>query len=566
MASREKTAQPIILYKISLSLLLGLLSFLGTFKTTSLPWGEVNLLFSWSLGILLLVAMAWGVPYVLFAYFGGLAFLFPFYVGAYNGWGSVLTSLVFLLYLIMHAWAAAQRRLQRHPLWLLNPWLIHLFYVLLRLLLYFTLYPLLIRWNPPFWTADALTSISSQILLLYSIRGILMETLFLGLVRTLLMLPWIRRIFLLKVSTTASKSSRIVYAMAGLGLFFSLLIQILHHRLLGNAPDFTFLLSPSSERIVLIVFTVGIMAIAGGYAASYVDRILRTQQKLSESEDYLRKVYVRLRCLNAELEDRVEERSEELASLGEELESYAHTISHDLKTPLRAISGYCTMIQEYMQQDLDDASRHDLADMERLSQNTMKLIDALLDYSLLAHQPLKKSWMDMEGLIREAWSHARPDSAPIPDNSIAHTALPPVYGDPPLLGKALLELFRSEELFPSTPGLPSLGVTAQELTEGALYLFHLNNLTFGDGALQNPFRLFREKNASPHPDSRLGLATAKKIIELHGGRVFLRRFSEETTLLCLALPHEDRFLTGDDSDTERLIRLALEEGGAASCP
>ena len=88
--------------------------------------------------------------------------------------------------------------------------------------------------------------------------------------------------------------------------------------------------------------------------------------------------------MNAELERRVAQRTDQLEATNRELESFAYAVSHDLRAPLRSMSGFSQLLQEAPTSALDDKSRHYLQRIHDASRRMSALIEDLVE--LVAHQ------------------------------------------------------------------------------------------------------------------------------------------------------------------------------------
>jgi len=107
----------------------------------------------------------------------------------------------------------------------------------------------------------------------------------------------------------------------------------------------------------------------------------------------------KLRELNAELEQRVADRTAELESRNRELERFTYSVSHDLKAPLRGIDGYSRLLLEDHYENLDEEGREFLEIIRGASQQMSRLIDDLLDYSRMELHPMESATIDVGSLI-----------------------------------------------------------------------------------------------------------------------------------------------------------------------
>src|SRR5213594_3918963 len=103
--------------------------------------------------------------------------------------------------------------------------------------------------------------------------------------------------------------------------------------------------------------------------------------------------------LNAELEQRVVERTAQLQAANRELEAFSYSVSHDLRAPLRAIAGFSRMLVVEYHDKLTDEPKRFLGIIEREIRRMGKLVDGLLNFSRLGRRPVKPSVLDMAALV-----------------------------------------------------------------------------------------------------------------------------------------------------------------------
>jgi PAS domain S-box-containing protein len=107
-----------------------------------------------------------------------------------------------------------------------------------------------------------------------------------------------------------------------------------------------------------------------------------------------------IRTLTAELEERVARRTAQLEAANRELDAFAYSVSHDLRAPLRAMSGFSHLLLEYYSDKLDDQGRHFLQRMDQVSQRMGKLIDDLLSLSRLARREMQRERINLSEMAR----------------------------------------------------------------------------------------------------------------------------------------------------------------------
>jgi PAS domain S-box-containing protein len=227
-----------------------------------------------------------------------------------------------------------------------------------------------------------------------------------------------------------------------------------------------------------------------------------------------------IRRLNAELEQRVRSRTAELTTANQELESFAYSVSHDLRAPLRGIEGWSRALLEDHGALLDEQGRFYLHTIQSEAQHMTALIDALLTLSRVTRVGLKLERMDLSRLAQSIVDDLQQGQ---PERHVQFTIAPELFvqADPVLLRLALENLFRNAWKFTSNrdPARIELGWMLQN--GGLVYYVRDNGVGFdmaGADRLFTPFsRLHRQED---YPGIGVGLATVQRIIRRHGGQVW----------------------------------------------
>jgi signal transduction histidine kinase len=213
--------------------------------------------------------------------------------------------------------------------------------------------------------------------------------------------------------------------------------------------------------------------------------------------------------------------NQELERSNRELQSFAYAVSHDLKEPLRGIHNYATFLREDYADLLDEAGLDRLQTLVRLSDRMAALIDALLEFSRLGQVALNLRAVDLQGLVEWVIQVLRMGRPELPFEITIVQPLPIVHCDPVLIGEVFTNLISNALKY--NDQLPRIEIGSQSTAEGLLFYVRDNGIGIRDRHLSQIFRLFKRL----HPKSRYGggtgagLTIARKIIERHGGQIWV---------------------------------------------
>ncbi|HPW11346.1 MAG TPA: ATP-binding protein, partial [Methanoregulaceae archaeon] len=224
--------------------------------------------------------------------------------------------------------------------------------------------------------------------------------------------------------------------------------------------------------------------------------------------------------LNNELENRVIERTRQLTEVNKNLESFTYTISHDLRAPLRAISGYSSLLM----QDLKDIPEKDKRYLESLRQNAHdmgRLIDDLLEFSRLRIRSLEKETVQPSVMVREILREIRKDPA-FAKVEFNVGELPPCQADPGLLKQVYANLIGNAVKYSQKRAAPLVEIGSLTRDGQLMYFVRDNGIGFDMKYSEKIFGVFeRLQTSDEYEGTGIGLSIVHRIVEMHGGRIWV---------------------------------------------
>jgi PAS domain S-box-containing protein len=242
----------------------------------------------------------------------------------------------------------------------------------------------------------------------------------------------------------------------------------------------------------------------------------------------IKQVEKEIQELNSELEQRVADRTRQLVDVNRNLESFTYSVSHDLRAPLRAISGYSTILLE----DLPGIPEKDQKYLNLMRQNANemgRLIDDLLNFSRLGQQSLQKKTVDPAAIVRDIIKEFRNEPG---NRSVEFRvgSLPPCQADPILFRQVLANLLSNATKFSRTRDHPVVEIGSGMKSGRQVYFVRDNGVGFDMRYADKIFGVFqRLHNADEYEGTGVGLAIVHRIIELHGGRIWVESEPDKGT-------------------------------------
>jgi signal transduction histidine kinase len=268
-----------------------------------------------------------------------------------------------------------------------------------------------------------------------------------------------------------------------------------------------------------------------------------------------------LRKLNAELEQRVRDRTAELEAANKELEAFSYSVSHDLRAPLRAVDGFANILVEEYSKQFDAEGQRVIGVMRAEAQRMGELIDDLLAFSRVSRQPMQLTEVDLNALAQAEYERC---AAQAPGRRIEFKLhpLPSVQADAAMLRQVLANLISNAVKFtrPREAAVIEIGVmesrsdgvmgTAQDaavpqsehssippLQHSMVFFVRDNGVGFDMKYVEKLFAVFQRLHTMEEFEGTgVGLALVQRVIRRHGGRVWAEGKINEGATFYFSLP------------------------------
>jgi signal transduction histidine kinase len=223
--------------------------------------------------------------------------------------------------------------------------------------------------------------------------------------------------------------------------------------------------------------------------------------------------------LNAELETRIESRTAALNAKSQELETFAYSVAHDLKAPLRGIDGYSRLLLEDYAKSLDDQGRTFLQTIQDSTDEMNRLIDDLLVYSRLERRELKTHRIELTPMVRALVEEKKREGADHEVDFVVDVNGATVLADSSGLVQSLRNYLDNAIKFTRKVAAPRIEVGSRESPRSCLLWVRDNGIGFDMKYHDRIFDIFQRLNvAEDYPGTGIGLAIVRKAMERMGGR------------------------------------------------
>jgi signal transduction histidine kinase len=245
----------------------------------------------------------------------------------------------------------------------------------------------------------------------------------------------------------------------------------------------------------------------------------------------------KIRTLNADLEDRVQARTRQLESANRELEAFSYSVSHDLSAPLKNISGFAQLLRKRSNGALDEKSERYLGTITDEAQRLGIIIESLLGFSRLGRAELQKTQVDLNRLVAEVQQQFLFETQ---GRSIEWRVepLPEVLGDWNLLKQVFANFLSNAIKYTRTRPQATITVGCENGNSEEVVVFVRDNGVGFD--MKHASKLFgvfqRLHSVKEFEGTGIGLANVQRIIQRHGGRVWVEAEENQGAAFFCSLP------------------------------
>lgn len=237
--------------------------------------------------------------------------------------------------------------------------------------------------------------------------------------------------------------------------------------------------------------------------------------------------------LNAELEEKVIQRTVELQAATSEMEAFTYSVSHDLRAPLRGIIGFTSILEEDYTSKMDDEAKRITA---VIKVNTLKmghLIDDLLDFSRMGKKELVKVRIDVELMVNEIIDELKERH----DVTWHIQRLPAINADANTIRQVWINLISNAVKYSSHKKHPEIQIGSYTLGDQVAFFIRDNGVGFDEEYKHKLFKVFqRLHDPEDFEGTGVGLALVEKIVSRHGGKVWAEGRENEGACFSFSLP------------------------------
>ncbi len=297
----------------------------------------------------------------------------------------------------------------------------------------------------------------------------------------------------------------------------------------GSVRDYPLELRHRDGRVTSVLYNATVYRDeSGGAVGVFAAARDMTERKLAEET---------VRRFNAELEHRVEARTQQLAEANKELVEFSYSISHDLRTPLRSIDGFSRVLLADYSDKLDAEGKENLRTIRAASQKMGILLDDMVRLLQINRSEMRRVEVNLSQMAEQAADELKKAE---PERNVEFVIAPDcvVCGDAALLRIAVENILGNAWKYTSGKGSAKIEFGITQTIEGPAYFVRDNGCGFDMKHAHKLFGAFqRLHHPSEFPGTGAGLAGVQRVIRRHGGQVWIEGKLNEGATLYFTLPN-----------------------------
>ncbi|WP_245724971.1 sensor histidine kinase [Micromonospora citrea] len=262
------------------------------------------------------------------------------------------------------------------------------------------------------------------------------------------------------------------------------------------------------------------------------DDVDAMRRKIAKDLDEVREARERIEWVNSQLQ----KQAEELTRSNRDLEQFAYVASHDLQEPLRKVASFCQLLQRRYAGQLDERADQYIAFAVDGAQRMQRLINDLLAFSRIGRLTTGFTEVDMNKVMGDVAGQTEA-ARQYADAELTWGEMPVIRGEEPLLTNLLANLVSNSIKFRRPDVPPKVHVSARLVGDEWEISCQDNGIGIEPEFADKIFVIFQRLHAKDaYPGTGIGLAIVKKIVEYHGGRVWVDTGTEVGTAIRFTLP------------------------------
>lgn len=249
-----------------------------------------------------------------------------------------------------------------------------------------------------------------------------------------------------------------------------------------------------------------------------------TERKTAEQE---------IKKLNVQLEKELVKRKDDIKEAIAELEAFSYSVSHDLRAPLRAITGFSGMLKDEFGKDLSEEANRYLDIIQNGTEQMSQLIDDLLQFSRIGRVEIQKIKFDPRPIIEEIIKKENKSQ----NIEFLQNELKEIYGDPNMIKLVFTNLILNAIKFSKENESPKVVVGSKYIDGEQVYYVKDNGVGFDMRYADKLFKVFQRLHSTQEFEGTgVGLAIVARIIHKHGGKVWGESYENSDTVFSFSLP------------------------------